>query len=792
MSNEYALITADYVTERKKPVVLLFCRDTRTRKRKTIRIKNFKPYMYIQPKHFFLIPQTFRVRKKVSNFRDIFNRAVTRIEVDVPASVRQIRDFFTKNKAPTWEADVLFPLRYLIDCGIFEGVKRLWDGTICNADVPSILRSMYYDIETLAKRGTKVNPRGKEPIICITTYDSFTKEYCTFYWGERVLPTHIKDTKMIKCTTEKEMLTQYLKYVRRIDPDLIVGFFNQRYDDIKVITRMRALNIDPRMLSPEKSIQDRGDEEGFVIKGRECFDLYWAYRILRPKELLEYSLDHVCLIELEEQKTPIYDFESEWYEQPERVIERNQRDVELMVRLNDKLQMIEYFDENRRLVGCRFQDIFKRSRVADVLLLRWCHDNEIALPSKWEQEERKQVGAEVFKPIPGIYEKVLYLDFKAMYPSIVIAFNICPTTYSPYEGTPIDTSRKYFYLKKEQKQGIVPALLQDILTMRWDIQERMKKAKEDGDEDAFTRYYYQQESVKFQANALYGVLKYRSFRMYSLKAAESIALMGRNILNIGKDIIENELGLKVAYGDTDGMFVLADPDIPLEEQSKTVIEYIDKRMNEKLEEIYGVKEAGIQIKVEALVEKLLIPVRKKYAFIDTEGKIKEKGLAKIRSDCSDEAREVQHEIIRMIFDEEAREKILEYCRKRIVRVRSGKVHPFRLAVPKRITKDFDKYKVRTIHVSAAEYSNKHIGTAFIPGQKPRYIYVSKIPEGLPPTKAIALEEHRNPPEGFKYDWEMIIEHELRGKLEDILNIVGIHWKQLHYRDLSTWIKPKTQ
>ena len=786
--DEYTLITVDYTTEKKKPVILLFCRNVRTRKRKTIRVYDFKPYLYIQPKHFFLIPQSYRIKKQLTKFRDIFRRQVARVEVDLPKTVREIRDFFTKSKAPTWEADILFPLRYMIDQGIFQGVAKGWDGNLFDIETTSIIRSMYYDIESLSEVGTKVNPRGDEPIICITTYDSFTEQYTTFYWLDRELPTFFSHAKMVKCDSEKEMLTQYLKYVRKIDPDLIIGFFNQRYDDIKVISRMRANKIDPRQLSPVYSIQDRGDDEGFAIKGRECFDLYWAYRILRPKELLEYTLDHVCLIELGEQKTPIYDFMEEWNERPELVIERNQRDVELMVKLNDKLQMIDYFDENRRLVGCRFQDIFKRSRVADILLLRWCHENQIALPSKWEQEERKQVGAIVFEPVPGIYEKVLYLDFKAMYPSIVIAFNICPTTYSPYEGTPVDPEREYYYLKKHQKQGIVPALLQDILTMRWEIQEKMQKAKEAELDDEFTRYFYQQESVKFQANALYGVLKYRSFRMYSLKAAESIALMGRAILNMGKDIIESELGLKVIYGDTDGMFVLADRTIPLEEQSKTVIEFIDKRMNEKIEEKYGVKDAGIQIKVEALVEKLLIPVRKKYAYIDTEGNIKEKGLAKIRSDCSDEAREIQSEVIEMIFDESPREKVLEYCRSRVAKVRAGKVKPFRLAVPKRITKDFDKYKVKTIHVTAAEYSNQYTGTAFISGQKPRYIYVSKVAEGCPKTKAIALNEYLPPPDGFEYDWNMIIEHELRGKLEDILQIVEIAWAQILHKDLGTWFK----
>ena len=785
MSEKYALTTIDYITEKRKPVIVLFCRNPETGKRKTVRVHNFKPYLYIQSKHFFLIPKSFRITKQQTRFRDIFNREVMKVEVDVPKTVKEIRTFFTKSKAPTWEADILFPLRYLIDNGIFGGIQREWGG-IVNADVPSIVRAFYYDIEVFSKRGTKVSPRNPEPIICITTYDSFTEEYTTFYWNdEKELPTSMNAT-MIRCGNEKEMLLRFAKCLRKYDPDLIVGFWNQRYDDIKVYTRMKGFKLDVRMLSPVQQVQDRGDEEGITIKGRECFDLYWAYRILNPKELLEYSLDQVCLNELGEKKVPIYDFVEDWEQRPEEVIRRNQRDVELMVKLNDKLQMIEYFDESRKVIGCRFQDIFKRSRVADILLLRWCHEREIALPSKWEQEFVPQVGAIVFEPVPGIYENVMYLDFTAMYPSIVISFNICPTTYSPFEGIPVNKERDYYYLPKQVKQGIVPGLLQDILTLRWDIQERMEQAKADGDDEAYDRYFYQQQSVKFQANALYGVLKYRSFRMFSAKAAESIAWMGRRILLMARDIIENELGLPVIYGDTDGLMILGRDGIPLQKQADDAVKQINKSIKQRIIDELGVHDADIKIKEEALITKLLIPTRKKYAYVDIEGNHKERGLAKIRSDCSDEARDIQNEVIQMIFAENSKEEILEYCRERISRVRHGKVRPYQIAVPKRITKDFDKYSTNPIHLTAAKYSNEHLGTVFMGGSKPRYIYVKQVPKQYPFHKAIALEEYRDPPEGFIYDWEMMIEKELRGKLEDILNILGIAWEQLHVHSLDKW------
>jgi DNA polymerase elongation subunit (family B) len=771
--------------ENKKPIILLFCRDGKTGKRKIVRVRNFKPYLYIQPTHFFMIPKTFRIKKETTRFRDIFQRPVMKVEVDVPSSVKKIRTFFTKNKAPTWEADFLFPLRYMVDKGIFEGVQEAWDG-VRNANVPSVIRSFYYDIEALSVRGTKVNPRADEPIICITGYDDFTKEYVTLYVGNKPLESSMEDAKMVRCNSERELLLQFIRYVRKYDPDLFVGFYNQRYDDVKIFSRMKALKINPRLLSPVKQVQDRGDEEGIAWKGMECFDLYWAYRILKPKELLEYNLDYVSMIELGEKKVPIFDFSEDWKTNPNEVIRRNQRDVELMVKLNDKLQLIKYFDENRRLVGCRFQDVFKRSRVGDILLMRWCHLNEIALPSKWEQELVEQEGAIVFDPIPGIYKDVLYLDFKAMYPSIVIAFNICPTTYSPYEGIPVNPERKYFYLPKEDKRGIVPSLLSDILELRWKIQEQMDQAKEDGDDEAFERYFFQQQSVKFQANAIYGLLKYRAFRMFSQKAAESIAWMGRRFLEKAREIVEKDLGLAVIYGDTDGIMVLSDPEKDLKEQSEEVVGFINIKINEWLLEEFGLRDADIEIKVEDLLQKLMIPTRKKYAFLDGEGKRKEKGLPTVRTDVSNYSREIVSDVIDMIFEEKSKTEVLKYVRSKVVRLRKGEVNPWDIAVPKRITKDFDEYKTKAIHVTAAEYSNKHLDGAFIRGTKPRYIYISRVPDGLPYHKAIALEEYRTPPEGFEYNWEQMIEKEVRGKVEDILNLYGISWEQVHYHSLDRW------
>ena len=98
----------------------------------------------------------------------------------------------------------------------------------------------------------------------------------------------------------------------------------------------------------------------------------------------------------------------------------------------------------------------------------------------------KVAGAESGTDSIGYYINIesSVLIIVGIFLSIVIAFNICPTTYSPYEGIPVNPERKYFYLPKTIKRGIVPSLMDDILELRWKIQAQMDQAKKDGDDEA--------------------------------------------------------------------------------------------------------------------------------------------------------------------------------------------------------------------------------------------------------------------------------------------------------------------
>lgn len=171
---------------------------------------------------------------------------------------------------------------------------------------------------------------------------------------------------------------------------------------------------------------------------------------------------------------------------------------------------------------------------------------------------------------------VLVLDFQSLYPSIIIAYNLCFSTclgrIVNYKKKRLGTLSQYsipnlselkdqitvtpnavMFVKENVRAGILPRMLKEILDTRVMIKKAMKKTK---DENLYRTLNARQFGLKMIANVTYGYTSANfSGRMPCVEIADSIVQLGRQTLERAIQTVENEWNAKVVYGDTDSLFV---------------------------------------------------------------------------------------------------------------------------------------------------------------------------------------------------------------------------------------------
>ncbi len=117
---------------------------------------------------------------------------------------------------------------------------------------------------------------------------------------------------------------------------------------------------------------------------------------------------------------------------------------------------------------------------------------------------------------------MVVLDFKSMYPSLIIAKNICFTTLSE-EGT-IEAPNGARFLSRDRREGLLPKILKDLMAQRDDSKKRMKEATDPEE----VRYYDGlQNAVKILMNAVYGVFASSFYRFTDRNIGSAITAFAR-------------------------------------------------------------------------------------------------------------------------------------------------------------------------------------------------------------------------------------------------------------------------
>ncbi len=780
------LVTLEYTQVGNKPYLILFSREGQSRVRTTV--SDFIPYFYVpyneHPQSITSNLSSIAVwTKPPEHLRGLMGEDIARKDVELPTDVLQERKMYSK----TWEDDVKFKIRYLID-----RVDKL---------EPVNLRVQYTDIEECIET---------EEIISIAVYDSYLGKVIAFVWRENLTPGTVHKqyafpsgytfpATIHKYQTKEEMLQAYVKFVRETDPDLFTGWYYKDFDMPEIIRNLNISKIGAAGLSPlnkcymkEDPIKGK-DELEPICQGRIVWDMLEAYADLQPTKLPDASLEAIAQKELGEGKHQHeLSITEMWNQKIDELVEYNCKDAVLVYRIDKKCHVLDYYDTLRRWTGCAWENLYANSQMWDIYLLRKVK-GVCALPSKRSQDIARITGAVVHDPPIGIHEWICLLDLKSLYPSIIITFNMSPETL--VRGTP-EPGRKVYYLKNgisfyAEPIGLLPTVLLEMLKER--AKYRAEQDKYPFGTEEYNVYFNLQTAIKIHMNALYGAMLYHNFRLATREVGESITYCGRFFNNWIMDEV-TRLGFRGIAGDTDSIFYksLLNSLKEIVKEFIGVSDHLNRELPKKVVELGGCAEnCHIKIEPKKVYSKLFLThlkskkenraAKKRYAgrAVWEGGKEIDEpdimGFEVRRANSSPLARELQKKVLKVLLGYEPEENLRKYIVDAEKEFKKDEPDWEKIGVPQSIG-PLLSYKVKTPHVRGVEYANEYFGENFKNGDKPKLVYVNGRPVGYPATDVICYRNR--PPKGFKVDSDKMFEKSVELKLEHIFSTAGINVEEI--------------
>ena len=780
------------------PVIHIFGRNTKGDALR-IDVTGFRPYFYVpadqaagtsHPSQVTVEPGTI--------YRSIRNEPLSRLYTERPGDVRDVRDRYRH-----FEADIPFATRFMIDTGLTGAVSVPATTVDYHALVPTEVdapaRVCMIDIECEDERGFP--DTGRDAIICITCWDSFDNDYTTFLLGGTGMPADIvaqeKSGGLVNgcfqqgthtiCTYADEtvMLKAFAAYIAARDPDVLSGWNFVDFDIPYITGRMDKLGISPVILARLPGMTERS-----ALRGRAVFDLLSAYKKMHSSLKESYRLDAVAEEELGERKVRYTGKISDlWKKQPALLVEYNFKDVELCVGINKKDNIIEFYREIARYVGCPLDKTLNSSSVVDVYILRKAHGKYV-LPSKGFANAEEFEGATVFEPSKGVRENVIVLDLKSLYPMAMMTINASPETKDP-NGELVAPNGIRF---RKQPDGLTRSILSELLKER-DEKKALRNTFPFGSPQ-YTTYDMQQNVLKVIMNTYYGVSGYTRFRLFDREIGAAVTSVGRAIIEHTRKIIEQQ-GYTVIYGDTDSCMVHLPP-LSIEKTIETA-RVIEKELNGSYQE-FAKRELNadthfFSIKFEKIYARFFQAGKKKrYAgqLVWKEGKevnqIDIVGFEIRRSDTPQITKVVQTRVMEMILAGTGYPEIKAYLGDIITKYRAGKYTLDEIGIPGGIGKALNDYETDDAQVRGARYANLHLHTEFGKGSKPKRIYIKTVTSKYPKTDVLCFEYGDQVPKEFVPDWELMLEKTIEQPISRIIEALGWTWTDIDpsHTTLAQW------
>lgn len=506
-----------------------------------------KPYFYIRSSDEEIANEVINdLELASSELQTLNDEPTTKILVKKPRNVPGMRDKLHDNNVPTYEADIRFSYRQLIDQRLTtnitiqgeytkgERVDRVYNNPELGVSKTqeTNLKVLSFDIET-NKQANKLWS------VAIATSDG---EEAAFIFGQ-------ESPNAQTCKDEKELLEELNKKVQSIDPDIITGWNVIDFDLDVLQKKYREHDIEfdwsrdknrPVSLRVEKDFMRDSSAD---ITGRVVLDgihlLKWNF-----VDLDSYSLESAAERYTDQQKiftgkNRYEQIRDSYKNNPEEFINYNFQDAKLVLEILNKSTTLELTKKRSGLTGLPLDRVKASIASLDMVYLPRLHARGYVAPtSGYARKDHGITGGFVMDSQPGIYDNILVLDFKSLYPSVMRTLNIDPLSYAP--GVEQDTSDEH-YVRAEngvcfkQEDGILPEILAEL------FKERQQATKQ-GDELA--RF-----AIKILMNSFFGVLASPNCRFFSMEVSNAITHTGQHLIKTTASRLR-EQGKQVIYGDS--------------------------------------------------------------------------------------------------------------------------------------------------------------------------------------------------------------------------------------------------
>ena len=652
-------------------------------------------------------------------------------------------------------------------------------------------RSCIIDIECEDERGFP-DPQ-RDAIIAITAFDSFPGDYMTFLLVGGGTPAKIAEKqaagglangcfrkeKHTICTygDETEMLKAFARYITERDPDVLSGWNFTEFDMPYISQRMERLGLQSSQLARLSGMTERN-----ALRGRALFDLLTAYKKMHLSQKESYRLDAVALEEVGEQKVRYTGTISNlWKTQPELLVEYNFKDVELCVKINKKDNIIEFYREIARYVGCPLDKTLNSSSVVDVFVLRKAFGRYV-LPSKGFVNTEEFEGATVFEPSKGVRENVVVLDLKSLYPMAMMTINASMETKDPDGELKAPNGIRF----KKQPDGLTRTIISELLKER-DEKKALRNTFEFGSPQ-YVLYDMQQNVLKVIMNTYYGVSGY--------PAVPALRPGDRFCGNVGRpgdhrayparhraDGLQSDLWrYGLLHGPALQRILTRSRPSQRRERSRSVSTKVTRILPKTSS---NADEHFFSIKFEKIYARFFQAGKKKrYAgsLVWKEGKdVKETDIVGFeirRSDTPQITKVVQQRVMEMILDGEGYDVIKAFLSDVIKKYRAGKYTLDEIGIPGGIGKSLDDYGNDDAQVRGAKYANQYLHTEFGKGSKPKRIYIRTVTSKYPKTDVLCFEYADQVPPEFVVDWELMLEKSIKQPISRIIEALGWEWNDV--------------
>jgi len=657
-----------------------------------------------------------------------------------------------ENGIDVYEADVRPPERYLMERFITAPVSFDGQAQADNGGGPLLLNQM------------KPAP-GYRPQLKLASLDIETTAHGSLYsialegCGQRQVymlgppngADEALDFDLEYCASHADMLERLNDWLARHDPDAIIGWNLVQFDLRVLHQHAQRLQVPLRFGRDGSSMawREHGAKQHYfaAAAGRLIIDGIEALKSA-TWNFPSFSLENVAQTLLGEGKSidnpyqRMAEIDRRFAEDKPALARYNLKDCELVTRIFAKTELLTFLLERASVTGLAADRSGGSVAAFEHLYLPLMHRQGYVAPNLGDVVGENSPGGFVMDSQSGLYDSVLVLDYKSLYPSIIRTFLIDPVGLVEGSradaGASVDTVPGFLGAHFSRYKNCLPGMVEQIWRGR-DVAKREHN-----------------KPLSQALKAFYGVLGSSGCRFFDPRLASSITMRGHEIMHRTRELIE-ERGYPVIYGDTDSTFVWLRHAHTEEEAGaigRALVAHINGWWESHLSEQFGLASA-LELQFETHYRRFLMPTirgsdlgsKKRYAGLigkaDGGEEMVYKGLETVRSDWTPLAQQFQQDLYRRIFKGEAyREYVRDYAR----RTASGEFDAL-LVYRKRLRRPLDEYQ-RNVppHVRAARVADEYNRLQGRPlqyqnGGSIRYVMTTAGPEPLETQRSPIDYEH---------------------------------------------------